>query len=212
MNEQFFKLTDEKQLQIINAALEVFALNDYKRAVTDEIAFKANISKGLLFYYFHNKKSLYLYLFNYVTETMKQSIADEHFWKITDFFERIQYAGMLKFKIMEKNPYIMDFTIRAFYSQKDDVSGDMNHNMSAQLSGGFDLYFKGVDFSKFKESVNPRDIYNRLIWMTDGYMHNQKLSGQNLKITEIMSEFESWSQMFRQVSYKSEYLTDGIPC
>ena len=65
MNEQFYELPQEKQLRIINAGLEVFSKNDYRHAVTDEIARKAGISKGLLFYYFHNKKSLYLYLFDY---------------------------------------------------------------------------------------------------------------------------------------------------
>ena len=67
MNEQFFHLPEEKQQAIINASLEVFATHEYKRASTDDIAAKAGISKGLLFYYFHNKKSLYLYIYDYTT-------------------------------------------------------------------------------------------------------------------------------------------------
>ena len=63
MNEKFFTLSPEKQARITNAALEVFARNDYKHASTDDIAAKAGISKGLLFYYFRNKQSLYLYLY-----------------------------------------------------------------------------------------------------------------------------------------------------
>ena len=58
MNEKFFALPEEKQERIINAAMEVFGKNEYKRASTDLIAVKAGISKGLLFYYFHNKISL----------------------------------------------------------------------------------------------------------------------------------------------------------
>ena len=61
MNEKFLELTEEKQMRIIDAAMEVFGTNEYKHAVTDEIARKAGISKGLLFYYFKNKKSLYQY-------------------------------------------------------------------------------------------------------------------------------------------------------
>ena len=56
MNEKFFALPEEKRQRIINAAMEVFGKNEYKRASTDLIAVKAGISKGLLFYYFHNKK------------------------------------------------------------------------------------------------------------------------------------------------------------
>ena len=68
MNEKFFTLSPEKQARITNAALEVFARNDYKHASTDDIAAKAGISKGLLFYYFRNKQSLYLYLYDYALE------------------------------------------------------------------------------------------------------------------------------------------------
>ncbi|MCO8194112.1 TetR/AcrR family transcriptional regulator [Anaerofustis sp. NSJ-163] len=56
INEKFYELEKEKQDKIINAAIEVFAKNDYKNVVTEEITYKAEISKGLLFYYFKNKK------------------------------------------------------------------------------------------------------------------------------------------------------------
>ncbi len=56
MSERFKELSEEKQLSILRAAIEVFAKYKYKKASTDLIASKAGVSKGLLFYYFHNKK------------------------------------------------------------------------------------------------------------------------------------------------------------
>ena len=56
MSERFKELPEEKQLSIMRAATEVFAKYEYKKASTDLIASKAGVSKGLLFYYFHNKK------------------------------------------------------------------------------------------------------------------------------------------------------------
>ena len=76
MNEKFFALPEEKRHQIINAAIEVFSKYDYKHASTDLIAAKAGISKGSLFYYFHNKKELYLYLYNYIMDVMKEQLPD----------------------------------------------------------------------------------------------------------------------------------------
>lgn len=52
MNERFKELPEEKQRAVLNAAMEVFAKYDYKKASTDLIAAKAGVSKGLLFYYF----------------------------------------------------------------------------------------------------------------------------------------------------------------
>ncbi|EEF68493.1 TetR/AcrR family transcriptional regulator, partial [Holdemania filiformis] len=65
MNEKFYELPPEKQQRIINAGLEVFGAHDYPQASTDDMTAKAEISKGLLFYYFKNKKEFYLFLFDY---------------------------------------------------------------------------------------------------------------------------------------------------
>ena len=62
MNQKFFALSKEKQMRIINAGMEYFGKYGYKKAVTDDIANKAGISKGLLFHYFDNKKK-FLYIF-----------------------------------------------------------------------------------------------------------------------------------------------------
>ena len=58
--EKFEELSQEKQRRIIDAGMEVFGRNEYKKANTEDIAAKAGISKGLLFYYFKDKKSFYI--------------------------------------------------------------------------------------------------------------------------------------------------------
>ena len=62
MNEKFFHLPEEKQQRILNAGFRVFSQNSYKRSPMSEIAAEAGISKSLLFFYFRNKKELYLFL------------------------------------------------------------------------------------------------------------------------------------------------------
>lgn len=61
INEKFASLSQEKQMEIINAGLECFGQYGYKKANTEQIALKAGISKGLLFYYFRNKKTFYFF-------------------------------------------------------------------------------------------------------------------------------------------------------
>lgn len=64
MNERFFSLPEERQQAIINAGYRVFSRNTYKNSPMSEIAQAAGISKSLLFHYFHNKKELYLFLWD----------------------------------------------------------------------------------------------------------------------------------------------------
>ena len=112
MNEKFFTLSPEKQARITNAALEVFARNDYKHASTDDIAAKAGISKGLLFYYFRNKQSLYLYLYDYALEQVRGQVLRQKLDGVTDFFELMHIGARAKLELLTRCPYLLEFSIR----------------------------------------------------------------------------------------------------
>ncbi|NCB91174.1 MAG: TetR/AcrR family transcriptional regulator [Clostridia bacterium] len=205
MNEQFFSLPEEKQQRIINAAMEVFACNEYKRASTDLIAAKAEVSKGLLFYYFHNKKELYLYVYEYVARVMKAQIVNSEFRKIKDFFELLEYTAEEKVKILEKNPYIMDFAVKTFYSDKEEVSDALQKSTTEHVAGAYQEYFEQLDLYKFREGTDLTYVYRMLVWMADGYMHELKMSGKPIKITDMMEEFRRWVTMMKKLVYKEEY-------
>ena len=74
MNDKFFSLPEEKQQRIINAGYHVFSKNSYKKSPVGEIALTAGISKSLLFHYFHNKKELYLFLWNKAAEVTLETV------------------------------------------------------------------------------------------------------------------------------------------
>ena len=86
INEKFYTLPKEKQQNIINAGLEVFSKNEYKKASTDEMAAKAGISKGLLFHYFKNKKTFYFFLFEYAINLLEDLLQKSNITEEMDFF------------------------------------------------------------------------------------------------------------------------------
>ena len=93
MNQKFFELNEEKRLAIIN---------DYKHALTDDIAAKAGISKGLLFYYFHNKLELYQYLAQYSARLVMKLFEKMNIIDGKDFFDAIKLAVLGKMEMMSK--------------------------------------------------------------------------------------------------------------
>ena len=205
MRDKFFELSEEKQKRIINAAMQVFGSNEYKRAVTDDIAAKAGISKGLLFYYFENKKSLYLYLFQYCATLMKSMVIDDSFYDIDDFFELIAHGAKTKSAVLREYPYIMEFVMRAYYSQNEGVSDDVQKGVQVELQQSFQTYFKHVNFNKFKDGVDPSYVYRMLVWMSDGFLHEVQSRREVLDVDMIMNEFYKWSEMFKKMVYKEEY-------
>lgn len=206
MSERFKELPEEKQISILKAATEVFAKYEYKKASTDLIASKAGVSKGLLFYYFHNKKDLYLTVYEYVKQTITEGVADSRLLEITDFFELMTYATMKKMKILAENPYIVEFSIRSFYSEKEEISEDLKTKSTENIEQNYNQYFRKIDFSKFKEDVNPSDIFKMMVWMVDGYIHERQMLNQPLCLDAIGKAFANWTKMFQQIAYKEEYL------
>lgn len=118
---KFESLPEERREAIVSAAVETFGKNDYKNASTETIARRAGISKGLLFFYFKNKKELYLYLMEHLMEKVSNLVLDDGYWEIDDFFELLVYAAETKSKVLSKFPYLLEFSIRAFYPEHKDI-------------------------------------------------------------------------------------------
>lgn len=201
MNEAFEKLPQEKRTRIINAAMEVFACHEYKRASTDDIAAKAGISKGLLFYYFHNKEALYLYVYEYYRKITIAQILDTHYYELDDYFEILEYSARIKAKFISENPWLLEFAVRAFYSEREKVKQANN-----ALTDNLMTYFQNINREKFREGVDINELTRMFIWMTDGYMNDKRRAGLPIKQKEIMADFHRWIEMFRKISYKEEYL------
>ena len=187
MNPRFRELPEEKQLAILIAA-------------------KAGVSKGLLFYYFHNKKELYFAVYHYALETVTRAVVDEKLWNITDFYELLHDSAVKKMEVLGKHPYIMDFSIRSYFSEKEDVSEGLKQVNVQGVDDIFETYFSGVDFTKFKEEVDPRWIYNMLIWMMDGYLHAWRMQGAPLDVEKMQNEFIQWITILKNSTYREEYL------
>ena len=90
MNEKFFSLPEAKQQAIINAGYRVFSQNSYKNSPMSEIAEAAGISKALLFHYFHNKKELYLFLWDKCAETTIETMSRYDCYGQTLLFEAME--------------------------------------------------------------------------------------------------------------------------
>ena len=204
MNEAFFALPPEKQRAVFNASMEIFSKWEYKRASTDLIAAKAGVSKGFLFYYFHNKQVLYLETFAYAQRLVSEFIRHACPVQSEDFFDRLDGASREKMRQMDQNPFLLDFCARAYYSDREEVSGALREKIGGELSGLYATWFAGVDTSRFRPGVDPAHILNMIAWMTDGYIHVRRMEDKPLDMDEMMVEMARWMEIFRAWSYKEE--------
>lgn len=211
----FDALPPERQEAIMRAAIEGFGRNSYKSASTEEIARQAKISKGLLFFYFRNKKSLYTRTMDYLTNRVVEWVVDESFYAIDDFFELLLYAGEQKIASLKKWPWAFEFSVRAFYADHRDIRNTMAEWMNQQVDLMFERFFAHVDFSRFRDEVDPREVFDMLIMLGDGYLHQRLSSHSPIDLEAFMNAYRQWSDILRAWAYKPEWLstkTDQAPC
>lgn len=206
VHDKFESLPEDRQEAIMGAGVELFGRYDYKGASTDAIARKAGISKGLLFFYFKNKKDFYVYLMERLMDKVTALVVDDEFYEIDDFFELMLYAASKKKDVFGTMPFLLDFSVRAFYPEHKDVKDTMNGWTQKQIEYMFKTYFKNVRFDRFRDDVSPRYVLDMMIWMADGYMHQQRCLRQRVDIDALLAEFEKWCAMLRAYAYKEEYL------
>lgn len=204
MAKTFSDLSPEKRKQIHDAALQVFAENGYKRANTQEIAYKAGISKGLLFYYFKNKQSLCLHLLNWAIEQIEIQLKDD-IHQSKDFFQRLESGTQKKLEFFEKMPFLLDFSLRMYYTTDKEIAPSIQNAIVKMTNILFDRYFSDIDTQKFKPGISPQMVLNQMIYLCDGYLHQQMLQHQPISMENIFQQYNIWKAILKQYAYKEEY-------
>ncbi|MDQ0200966.1 TetR/AcrR family transcriptional regulator [Neobacillus ginsengisoli] len=207
MFTKFLNLETEKQDRIINAAIKEFAQKGYDKASTNEIVKEAEISKGLLFHYFGNKKLMYLFLFDYCYET----IADEFYKKIDlaerDFFNRIRQAVLIKMDLLNKYPEIFKFIEEAYFEDSIDVKAELEKKIKELNDINLGKIYEGIDLSKFREDMDIKKIL-KIISYTFEKLSEEELQKAKLSPThqidyqKISKEAEEYFEVLTKAFYK----------
>ena len=202
---KFQSLESEKQERIINAALKEFAKNGYDKASTNEIVKEAEISKGSLFNYFNNKKELYLFLLDYVTE-MIEKIYSEVNWDERDFFERMKQLGFVKFKVYKKLPQAFSFLKALSHEDAAEVKSEIKKVGNDVISRGMERGYQNIDWTKFREDIDREKMINIINWTMLNFAEQYMDSVDSIEEVgmEVFSESDGYFDILKRCFYKKE--------
>jgi AcrR family transcriptional regulator len=200
--EHFLHLPPEKQHRIIDAALCSFGKNGYKKASAADIAAAAGISKPMVFHYFGSKKNLYLYLLNFCGNKLAGGVMSKFDKSETDFFKVIRHASEIKASLLKEYPDIMLFIESMYFEADPEVEPEIKKVM-LRGKGEYDIgqFFENVDYSRFKEGVNPALVMKLLVYFSEG-VARQNPRGQRLDIEKLMCEFDECLELFKENFYR----------
>lgn len=203
MNKKFFSLPEEKQLAIINAGYKVFSQNSYKNSPMSEIADAAGISKSLLFYYFRNKKELYLFLWDKCAETTIEYLTKYGCYGQKDLFKSMELGMQAKMEIIRLYPDMANFTIKAFYEKDSDICAAVQESYHKYFNLKADITRINMDPEQFVPGLDIAMMYREMYWASEGYLWEAVQRG-NVDIDRLKEDFTKLMAFWKSIYLRKE--------
>lgn len=185
MNETFKNLDETKQKRILNAALKEFSENGYEQASTNKIIKIAGIGKGMLFYYFNNKKDLYEYLVDYALNVMFNEYLQLIDLEEPDFIERLKQIAQIKAAYLDNHPYVSNFIGTVFLSDEEELPEELQTRLVDLQKTGQSLLYKNIDKSLFRNDVDVEKSFKLIQWAFEGYQNELMQQFKDTKIASV---------------------------
>ena len=199
MNDKFYALPEEKQKRIVNAGFKVFSENSYKKSPVQQIALEAGISKSLLFFYFKNKKDLYLYLWHKVEVLVSEVIQSNEIPEDADIFDTMYVSLVNKARLLEEYPDILNFSVKAYYEDDPEVRDDIRKVVAPYTALTTNKTLPVIDPSKLKKGIDPKRMYQQIYLASEGYMWRISQS-KNIDADKMIEGYkeliDTWKDIF----------------
>jgi len=171
-------IENDKVQKIITAALDVFSNNDYDKASTNKIVQKAEIPRGVLYYYFKNKEELYEFLIYY---SQVVSMLEAEKWidfTDSDFLNRVKNIIKAKINTLKRFPFLTDFSEKI--SQDSKLK---DYDVYVQKSNKFRLRImqENLDFSQLKDNVDI-EMFKKVAYYALGGEVNNIINRQGIDV------------------------------
>lgn len=203
MNEKFFSLPEEKQQAILNAGYRVFAQNSYSKSPMNEIAEAAGISKSLLFHYFHNKRELYLFLWETCEHITLAYLTRYACYEQADLFEIMRSGLRAKAEIMRTYPDLTGFVLKAYYEKDPAVCEDIRRSCEKYVSYKKNAQLLKFDPAQFVPGLDLETMFQDMYWASVGYIW-EKLQQGDVDVDAMERDFDRMIDFWKAAYLRKE--------
>lgn len=193
MRSRIRKLDEEKRKNLLDAAMDEISVNGLEGASYNRIIERSGLSKGVVYYYFENKESLYLTVLHeverrFLTAVGKMRIPESpgEFWPVCAAY----YEGAMRFAA--SNLKTVNVVRRLLGPPLDVRQGDSASRPFRRVDRWMDRLLKrGQELGVIRGDV-PRDLLRNIIHMTGHVMDSWLFDhlGENsgsVKIEEFLA-------------------------
>lgn len=181
-------MVDEKQIAIIQAGLEVFAAEGFERATMDEIAQKAKVAKGTLFYRYKSKEELFISLmcgsFNTFFKTVQQATEN-----MTQSIDQLKKSVEIQTELSFKHPEFVKLLLSEVWGRHDRQQ-IFRSSLQKYLQYLERIISEGIANHEIR-SIDPALMATSIFGMTAAASLHLLLE-QNITLEETVEQIQSY--------------------
>jgi TetR/AcrR family transcriptional regulator len=114
----FLNLSPEKQARVLAAALGEFSDKGFAQASVNTMVSASGIAKGSIYQYFKDKKSLFLYIFDFAIGMVRHTLlAVKEETRDEDFFVRLEKSLMAGVDFIQRHPRVYGLYLKILFDQ-----------------------------------------------------------------------------------------------
>jgi len=159
-------MSKDKNLKqkIIKSAFNHFSQAPFKKVSTNQIVEDADVSKGLLFHYFHDKKNLYMTLYDIAWQSIHKQILEAIDFSNRCLFKRLKDFMLMRNKALKEQKVLSAFMKQVHLSQDPYIIKERTKIYTKHQEKVYKLIFDHIDTDSFREDINLNDSYKIIIW------------------------------------------------
>ncbi|RCW57383.1 TetR/AcrR family transcriptional regulator [Halanaerobium sp. ST460_2HS_T2] len=154
--QTFFNLNSSKQNRIIDAAIAEFGTHPYLKTSINRIIKKADISKGSFYQYFNNKKDLYKYVIDQVSDAKMKFLGEKlQNYQQLEFFELLRELFIAGIQFRKNFPRYSEIGDRVLNSSNKDLKNELYAESKPKSNDFFEkLLLKAVQEGKIDPEID----------------------------------------------------------
>lgn len=207
----FERISPEEQARILDVCIEEFANKGYTAASTNAIVKRAGIPKGTLFYYFGNKKDLYLYVLDHAVARFIQAFDRMAGEMPADLFERLLHRGRVRMQFVVENPRLYQLFFNATLNAPEELRAEMAPRFAEYAATSRSRLREGLDLSKFRQDVEVEEAIELVSLVLEGVYNRyapalRQVSPEEalLLVEKLSAETRQYFELLKRGLYKAD--------
>jgi AcrR family transcriptional regulator len=135
MLDTFKKLPPARQKAILNASARVFARKGYFQANIADICKSARVSNGALYKYFKNKQDLYLTIFDYIVDTLREELFGPRLAASESVRDTIRHLFLDLVRLVGQHPEMAAIYMEIGSCSMNRIAGPLSRKIEGEARG-----------------------------------------------------------------------------